>query len=449
MRTAPVLPKIPRLALSGAMAIAIKIGGAVLAYALVVTVAQVTDEAAFGIFGTAWSLYTLVSVVAILGQNAVLVRFWAGWKGRGDVRKANGHLCLSLALSAVGLFIASLVALLLALFPPSNYETSAWFALCATTLLLTAGNGWAEVMSGALRARGSIIGALAPRDIVWRTLSISVFAHVWLSGGQLNAVQALLVSGSILMALVLLQTIPILVALRRETSSPLSAPDFREHIDTTLGLWGVTSLPVIITQLNTVLVAALLGPIWAGMFFAAERSSQLFGLIANGLNQALAPQIARHYASGSIAKLQPILTAAAAAGGFVAIAGLGFYCLAGAGVLSLFSPQYDSITGVTVLIILGAGQAGAALCGMNNIVLQMTGAHYILLRILIWTGIVGTAALFLFTAAWGVIGAALATSGAVITWNLLAVVYSRRQRHLDPSILSLFVSRTRANETAT
>jgi len=218
-------------------AVAIKLLGAALSYVFILVVAQVTDEFAFGVFGAAWSLHILISVAATLGQNAVIVRFWSTWKARGDVRRANGHLLYSLVLTAGGLITVGAATIAVSFNGPAELS-STWLALCFATYILIVANGWAAVVAGALRARGSIVLALAPRDVLWRILSIAAIATPALGGAQLDAADLLLTFALLLAAIAIAQTMPLAWTLRRDLPRALSSDDRRKHKDATLGLWG-------------------------------------------------------------------------------------------------------------------------------------------------------------------------------------------------------------------
>jgi len=173
------------------------------------------------------------------------------------------------------------------------------------------------------------------------------------------------------------------------------------------------------------------------LFFAAERSSQLFGLVTNGINQALGPLISESHAKGDIPRLDVLVRGAVVLSSVFAVIGMLVVLFLGAPLLSLFDASYSNSVGVAVFVVLSFGQAIAALCGTSNIVLQMTGEHRALLRILASVGVFGTALLAILAVSLGPLGAAVGAALTTAAWNILAARHVKRAIGIDPTILSM------------
>lgn len=418
-----------------AIAVAIKGGGAALAYGLVLVVAKVTDEVNFGYFGTSWAAFTLLAAVGLLGQHSVVMRYWPQWNSAGDQAAANGYLYRSLLLSGGGLGLVSAMVVAGALLPSA---VPGWTQICLATAVLTFSFGWSEVISAGDRARGSVLRALAPRDVVWRLLTIALLALLWAGGATSDAAGVLWLAGGVLTAIAALHTLDLLGRSGSERRRSLTRSEQAAHWKTTTGLWGVNAFPVLLGQVNTVAVALVLGPFWAGLYFASERSSQLLSVAMNGINQALAPEVASAFHSGDLRGVQHLCDYVALASTVVAAFVLCVFFAGGYVLLGVFNPQYAIPEGVAVLLVLALGQGATALCGATNVVLQMTGHQVPFLKILVISGVIGTMLMVILALAIGVLGAAIGSACTAIAWNGLAVLYARKHIGVDPSILGRF-----------
>ena len=67
-----------------------------------------------------------------------------------------------------------------------------WRPLCIGAAFMSIVLGWSEFLSSVLRAQGRLLGALLPRDIIWRAaIIVTLFAASWLYG-PLSAVMVML-----------------------------------------------------------------------------------------------------------------------------------------------------------------------------------------------------------------------------------------------------------------
>jgi O-antigen/teichoic acid export membrane protein len=422
------------LARDGATAGVIKLASAGLSFLMFVAVAMVTDERQFGLYSTAYAGASLVSFFSLIGQHAVVMRFWPEYTGRGDTASANGLLARSIVIATAGLAIFSLLILLAALLPlaPSVPE---WRPLCLATAVLALALGWSEFTSCAFRAQGDLIGGLLPRDIVWRVAAIAVFVAAGFLAPGMDAVAAVYVTAGLLLLCVAPQTFSLLRDTLQASRGPLSVGQRAEFRTVTLGLWGVTALPPALSQASTLVVAAILGPEAAGAIFVADRVMRLAVLALNGINQALAPQIASAFHNGDRPHVQRITGIAAFGGSAVALLMLAVFALFGKFILSVFDPSYATGTMHAALVILGTGAVVGTACGPTELLLQLTGGQKELFKALLVVNGLGLAVMAALTHVFGPIGAASGIAGTIMVWCVIGVMIARRRVGIDPSIL--------------
>lgn len=421
------------LARNGAAAGIIKLASAGLTFLLFVAAAMVTDERQFGLFSTAYASASLVSFFSLIGQHAVVMRFWPQYAGGGDLSSANGLMVRAIVVAAAGLVVASLLMFGAAFLPFATVPE--WFELCLATTALAFALGWSEFTSCAFRARNALFSGLLPRDIFWRVASIAGFAAAGFFSPGISAVAATSLAAGLLLACVLPQTVVLLRDTFHAPRGALSEVQKVEFKAVTLGLWGVTALPPALGQASTLLVAAILGPEAAGAIFVADRVMRLAVLALNGINQALAPQISSAFHSHDRPHVQRIAGLAAISGFGIALIMLFVFVLFGKLILAVFDPAYASDTMHAALIILGLGALVGTACGPTELVMQLTGLQRELFRTLVVVNTLGLGVTAVLTVVLGPIGAALGIAGTMMAWCVTGAMITRRRIGIDPSIL--------------
>jgi O-antigen/teichoic acid export membrane protein len=425
------------LARNGVAAGVIKLASAGLSFLMLAAAAMVTDERQFGLYSTAYAGASLVSFFSLVGQHAVVLRFWPQYAGNDDQPAANALMARAMLVALVGLVLSSLLVGAIA-FLPLAPDVPEWCALCLATAVLVFALGWSEFTACALRAKNALFSGLLPRDIFWRTAGIAAFAATGLLTTGMSAVAATYLTALLLIACVLPQSITLLRDTFGAARGTLSAAQKAEFASVTFGLWGVTALPPALSQASTLLVALILEPEAAGAIFVADRIMRLAILALTGINQAVAPQISGSFYRGDRPHVQRV-TGLTAMGGFsVALLMLAIFVLFGKPILAIFEPAYATDSIHAVLVILGIGALVGTACGPTELLLQLTGLQKALFRTLIVVNSAGLALTALLTYGMGPIGAALGIAGTLMAWCLTGVTIARRRLGIDPSILGFF-----------
>ena len=437
-KTLAVALSVRVLARSGAIAGIIKLASAGLSFIMFVAVALVTDERQFGLYSATYAGASLISFFASVGQQSAVLRFWPQYTSLGDLPAAQGFMRRSLLVTLCGLLVTSLGIAAIGFLPGVSRNTPEWLPLCLSAALLSFGLGWSEFASGALRAKSALISALLPRDIVWRALIIAAVIGLHLMHTEISAVAATLLTAGLLFLSVAPQAFGLIRDTLKGARGRLSAAQRREFNQTTLGLWGVTSLPPALGQVSTLLVAGILGPEIAGAVFVADRTTRLVLLALTGINQALAPEISSAFHTGNKAHVQRIASLTALGSSIIAIGTLLVFCVFGYFILGIFDKAYATPTILLVLITYALGSTIATACGPVELLLQLTGSQNALLKILMTVNSIGLVITAGATYLFGPIGAAASIAATVAIWNIVAVIVARRRIGIDPSLLGLF-----------
>ena len=127
------------------------------------------------------------------------------------------------------------------------------------------------------------------------------------------------------------------------------------------------------------------------------------------------------------------------AGAIIIVTAIGFGLLAliGKFLLGLFDANF--VSAYPILLIVAVGTMIDAVSGPNAYLMQMTKyeTHYLKIMAVCYVAVL--AAQLILVPRWGGIGAAIASSGGVVLWNIWAIYILRKDAGLDPSLLSLFL----------
>jgi len=243
-----------------------------------------------------------------------------------------------------------------------------------------------------------------------------------------------------------------LVQLRSFTTSagPLREPQ-KSEIHTRGRLW-LKSLPIAASEAARIIqgnaaIATLGGLATAeavGLFRVASSTWTMVMLPLTLFNGATGPLLARLHAEGDRKKTQTALWQIAL-GMTVGVAGLSMpIFLSGDWLLEfLFGPGFGRAAPELKVLCLGA--VFNAFFGPNTTMLTMAGRERVVARAFAVSVAVLLLSLGPLIVAFGSLGAAVASSASMLTWNIIIWVDARVSLNLDTSLLGFFDGRLRAS----
>jgi O-antigen/teichoic acid export membrane protein len=416
------------------VSLAIKVATAGLTYGMYVLLSRSMGPTEYGLFAFGLSLATVLAILASLGQQTAILRYWQEEAGRNDLTKAEAALGAGGALTvAAGLTIGG--AVLLAALGGELFGLGPTGHLAAAALLILP-MALAEYWSSALRAQGSVWIALTPRDILWRLATPLAVLLLAFAGISLLGWQALVLTAIVLAAALGLQA----WAARRQHLSLqtdfAAVPGYwRERGRASRWFLVGTLIDSAALNLDIVFVGLLLGPVEAGLYFNAFRTAGLLTLFMYAITLVVAPMLARHYHAGEMLKAQAVTTLCAWAGFVFSLAVFVLFAAFGGPILALFGDHAEAA--YWVLILLSVGLLFDAATGPARIVLMMTGherAYVGLFGAIMVAGLlVAIAVIPLF----GILGAAAVNAGARAIAQIAISVFAIRRIGLDPSLFGI------------
>jgi O-antigen/teichoic acid export membrane protein len=295
----------------------------------------------------------------------------------------------------------------------------------------------AELLASALRAKGSVIWAQLPRDVLWRLagIGLAVFAIV---RAQPSSAAAALMWLAILLAIVI---VPQVAMIWHELAAKEGAlwPDkalARNWAAQLWSYWGIAVIYASTQYVDVLLVGTFLSSQDAGAYFAASRTASLCALMLVASNMVSAPLISGAFHAGDMVKLQRILRVISVCISVPTIFIAAGLVIGGKPLLSLFDPGFVFAYPALVVLALAHGLNG--ICGPMSYVLQLTGHARMNLIIIAGSYAVGIVLQIVLMPIYGVTGAAIGSGGAIVMWNIISWVYCRSQLKVDPTLIALF-----------
>lgn len=193
-----------------------------------------------------------------------------------------------------------------------------------------------------------------------------------------------------------------------------------------------TLLNLALKQADVLYVGHLLNHTKAGYYGAAARMASLVALGLSAADFVYMPRIAALFQQEKKRALQEMLRQASRQILLISVPVILLLAIAGKMLLGWFGDSFRDA--YLPLVILLAGQAVNAATGMVGGVLSMTGHHRIFVLFNLVAFLVQLTLSWLLIPSFGMTGAAIATSTALIALNLLGYTYLRRKLDLVASV---------------
>lgn len=419
-----------------ATAFAIKIVSAGLQLAMFVALARSMKPSEYGIFGSAFSLVTLLAVLGSYGQRSLSLRFAAAYDEMGHPELVRGVLRDSYRLVVTGCAACSVFVLAYSLL---NHQTSAWWIVGVSAMTLT--TGIIEYQAIAFRAMASVWLTLLPRDVFHRSAILLGAMSAALIGGR-DAIGALgwvwIFAASTLVTAV----VQLLLYERGQNRTIFrgQAEYAREEWRTPArGLWATSVITTAVPSLSVVLIGHDLGPAPSGTFFSALRVAQLLNILLLATNVICTPLLSRALAVNDTERAQGVASLTASLGGGFGAAFYLIFIFLGHPILRLFGSDFAS--GYPTLLILAFGFTFNTVAGPTGPLLEMSGNQRAYTAILLIFNLLAIGAMPIAISIAGATGAASCVAFGAVGWNTAAWIYCRRRVGVDPTLFAALLNR--------
>ncbi|MCW5713382.1 MAG: lipopolysaccharide biosynthesis protein [Bauldia sp.] len=406
------------------IAFAIRIASAVIALGSQVFMARWMGEHEYGVFVVVWTAAVVVGGLSCLGFQMSVVRFIPEYLERKEYGILRG---LIVGARAYGFASASVIALLGVLGiwllgdRLASYYVAPFYLAAVCLPILAVG----EIQDGMSRAFNWVSVALWPL-FIYRPLAVLAFMWIaMMSGAPANAVTAMYAT----IGAVYLVTAYQAWGLRRRIKRVVpAAPRSYKPVH-----WIAISLPIFIvegffnllTNVDILIVGALLEPQQAGVYFAAVKALALIHFVYFAVRAGAAQRISAYYASGDQTKLQAFIRDTLHWTFWPSLLVSIILLILGKPILSLFGEGF--VEGYPLFFAFIAGLLVRASVGPAESILTMAGEQRICAVVYAVVFALNVALNFILVPIMGLQGAAIATATAIsIEAIALAIVIYRR-----------------------
>jgi O-antigen/teichoic acid export membrane protein len=425
-----------RLARGSVLAFGTYAAGAALTYLSQLLIARLIGSTSYGYYAYALAWMTILAYVAALGFDVSLLRLISVYSAEGKWGLARGMLRYAERRGAAAACLIALGVCLLLWFvraslPAEQVRTFViGLALVPVWSLL-----W--MSSAAVRAYGGVVAALAPDRIV-RDGGLVVVLGLLIASRSVTVSAATVMLASVGCSLVGLFIVRAALRRRRPRAVAEAVPEYAPAI------WRAAALPLVLISIAETLLnrtgVLILGSssqaIAAGVYAAAFNVAMTLTLPRTAVNALFAPLVSELWITGDRRALQFTVTRTALWTLLSALCMALPLMILAEPLLSWFGPDFAQ--GATALRVLLAGQIVASGFGPQMFLMTMTGNESSASVLLIGCAILNWMLGWLLTHLMGLTGAAIATTAALIFWNVAMAVFVWRSLGLVPGPMAHF-----------
>jgi O-antigen/teichoic acid export membrane protein len=410
---------------------AVHLAGMLFTFLVGVQLARGLGVQGYGQYGIALAAISLASIPTEFGTPKLLTREVASSAARNDVPGLFGVLRWA---DRTALLLSLAAALLLAaggfLFAIEESSAIAWAILFGAPMIPLV--ALARNRGAALQGLHHVIRGQVPfiliRPIAFSLLLFLTFALVPGAGAPqamaLNAVTAAL-------AMVLGQ----LWLSRRLPPRPaaIGTGSSRAWMKSALSMALADGMRLGHFHVATLLLGLLASASDVGLFRIATSIAAVIGLPMLLMNTIVSPIVTRLHAESDQRRLQRLCTASARATTLgIAMLTLPFLFWGEGLIGAVFGGGFAPAN--TALLIVAAGLVVDAAFGHNASLLMMTGHEHRVTRAMFWGLLVSVVLTLALVPLWAEVGAAMATVGSLVVWNILTWLDARRLIGIETSI---------------
>ena len=405
---------------------AVQLAGMFFTFLVGVQLARGLGVRGYGYYALAFSIITIAGIPAQMGLSRLVTREVATSAAASDWPRLFGVLHWADRICLLSSLLIATAVVIATFLIRSGSPLSAAVLFGAPIIPLVA---LARIRGGALQGLNHVVRGQIPAMLLRPALiSLMLFA-AHLAGRTLHARAAMAINSIAAAAVLLLAHL----WLRRRLP-----PDRPAELLITSRPWLASSIPLALTEgmrvlqgeLSILLVGLIAAPAAVGLFRIANSTIAMAAAAIPIVLFVALPVIARLHAQQDRARLQRAVTAFAwLQFGGVALLSLPLLVAAEPLLQLVFGAQF--VPAANVLRVLALGQIVSAAFGPNAALLNMTHHEKRVMRAMAVSLILSLAIIPLGLAAWGIVGAAVASVVSLLCWNLMLWSDARRFLAID------------------
>lgn len=413
------------------VAFSVRVVSAALLYLTQIFLARWMGGFEYGIYVFVWTWVMVLGGIAPMGINLAIIRHLPEHQERGELDLARGLLRSSrLFTLTVGSLVAGLGIVLLATVEgllADYYLLPAYLILIAIPMLCVT-----DVQDGIGRAQSWMAVGLVPPYILRPLLIIVGMAFAHAIGLPTNAATAAAAAVGATWTTAVIQAIIIHWRLPKELKSGTRSYAFRPWAITSLPLAVMVACELALQNADILVISRFLSPVEVGIYFAAAKTMSLIMFVHYAVGSAVANRFAKLNARGDKQALQDLVKDSVNWTFWPSLLSALAILALGKPLLWLFGPGFEN--GYPVMIVLVAGFMLRSSFGPVEFLLNMLGQQKMCAAILVISAIATIVLNFALVPAYGMVGAATATSISLALAPILHAVIARRSLGLETAI---------------
>lgn len=421
-----------QLTRASAVSMAVRVTGLALAFLSHLVLSRALGANQYGQYMIALGWAMVLVIPARLGLDNSVLRFATIYREEGRAADFRGLIRFSLgAMILIGAAIVAVLLLAKAVeFRP--LEPIGWALIAGVGLLVpfSAILGW---LSALVRTANRIFASQFYEQMLRPLLLMMAVVAVIVAGGGLNSGRAMLLTSGAVIAV----TAGLAIHARRIFSEMPTGQASFEHRRNWLSVsWPLFLMAIVqelLNQVDLILLGLLSNATQAAHFAASMRLASLvtFGLMAIGTVSG--PLIASAYHRNDLSELARIAKLSARFSTIFAALMAALLVALGRPALSLFGPGFDAA--YPVLLVLLVGGMINSMTGSVGYLLTMTGRERMASIILAAALAASLVSNLILIPRLGAVGAAVASTLGLATWNLAMAITMRRSIGIDATAL--------------
>lgn len=438
-------PHVGRIARSGGLNVIGAGVAAVAGFGLTLVLTNGLDQAAAGTVFATTALFLILTSIVQLGTESGMARWLPLKLATGRADQLGAVLRAGLVPTVLCALVAAVCLAITAPWVAGLLVEDRYVATVTTQVRILSPflplAAAMNVVLAATRGLRTVRPTIVVESIGRSFLQLTLVAAVTGLGGTAELV-VLAWAGPYFFAL-LVAVVWLLVLTRRLTGPPQPAPPDAAAMEAVVGpgvgrqFWAYTGPRALATVAQTllkrsdiVMVAALRSPSEAAVYAAASRFVTLGQVAVQALQQVLAPQLSALFATGEGEHAKEVFQATTTWSIMLAWPVYIACAVLAPVVLLLFGDGYTE--GVPVVILLSVAMLVAVASGSVDTVVLMSGRSWLSLVNTVAALLVNVGLNLLLIPDYGIVGAAVAWTAAIVVRNLLPLVQIRRSMGMTP-----------------
>ncbi len=406
-----------------AIAFAIRIVSAAIAFVSQIIQARLMGEFEYGIFVFVWVLVVLAGNFSCLGFHTAVIRFLPQYdldRAQAEIRGLTSTARLFAMTSASILALSGISALHLFGDSIEHYYLVPLFLAVFALPMIALG----DVLDGTARANRWAVLGLSPTYIIRPSLILAFMLAAVGWGAPATAITAMQAALAATYVTTLGQFLFVDRRLVRRYDRGARKIDFTAWIKVALPIFLIEGFGFLLTNSDVIVVGLYLPPDQVGVYFAAAKTMALVQFVFFAVKAGATPRFSSLIAEGDRQGLAGFAGTAARWSFWPSLAVGAVVLMLGELLLGLFGSAFTA--GYGLMVILFAGNMAKALVGPAEMLLTMAGRQQLCVAVYAVALASNIALNITLIPIWGLAGAATATATAMAVEALLLHLAVRR-----------------------